>query len=446
MLTSEFISASAAEPDAGAEPARKPVRAPKPGKSQHKRQSKRETLLAGAAALFNARGIAATSLADVAEAVGLSRAAVYYYVNDRSELVFQCYSSSCDLTADDLANASQEPCGLARILAFVHRAFAPERPQAVVLNDINALGEPLAAMIRTANDRNTAALISFVREGVDDGSIRDCDCEVAAQCVIGMINFARLSPLWGGGSSRTYRAHLRDAVLAMVDHGIAAVPVDFNCQLDADTFLPQRFNAFDRKKASELKQDQLLAEASRQFNRDGIEATSIDGITRAIGATKGVVYHYMKDKPDLVARCYDRAFGIYERIGASGREHGRNGLERALLITHLFTQAILGPVSPLMAQPGLDNLPDAQGKAFRRRAVAMNKLSANFLREGMADGTCRPCEPMTTTHVFAGTFGWLPKWVRSDDLRQPRQFADEICNFLAFGLAAKPQDPEEELR
>ena len=197
-------------------------------RAQQKRQTKREALLAGAAALFNARGIAGTSLADVAEAVGLTRAAVYYYVSDRSELVYKCYARSCDLTAEDLAHASQEATGLERVLAFVRRAFAPERPQVAVLNDINALAEPLGAMVRTADDRNCAALIGFVRDGVTDGSIRDCDAEIAAQCLIGMINFARVSTLWGGGASRTYRTHLRDAVLAMVENGIAAAPLAFD--------------------------------------------------------------------------------------------------------------------------------------------------------------------------------------------------------------------------
>ena len=413
-------------------------------KAHHKRQSKREALLAGAATLFNARGIAGTSLADVAEAVGLTRAAVYYYVDDRAELVFQCYSKSCDLTADDLANASQEANGLERILAFVRRAFAPERPQVAVLNDINALGEPLASMVRAADDRNTTALVGFVRDGVADGSVRACDWEIVAQSLIGVINFSRLSPLWGGGASRTYRIHLRDAVLALVEHGVAAGPVAFDCPLDADAFLPDRSKAFDRKRASELKQDQLLAQASRRFNRDGIEATSIDEIAAEIGATKGAVYHYVKDKQDLVIRCYERAFGIYEQIGAAGREYGHSGLERGLLITHLFTQAILGPVSPLMAQPGLEDLPDERRQAFRDRAVGMNKRSARFLREGMADGSCRPCDPRITTHVFAGTFGWLPKWVGADEPRPPRQFADEICSLLASGLGAAPTKSDQE--
>ena len=48
-------------------------------------------------------GIAATSVNQVAKRVGLTRAAVYYYVKDGEDLVFQCYLRACQLTADDLA-------------------------------------------------------------------------------------------------------------------------------------------------------------------------------------------------------------------------------------------------------------------------------------------------------------------------------------------------------
>ena len=56
-----------------------------------------------AARQFNARGIAAPSVNQVAKRVGLTRAAVYYYVKDGEDLVFQCYLRACQLTADDLA-------------------------------------------------------------------------------------------------------------------------------------------------------------------------------------------------------------------------------------------------------------------------------------------------------------------------------------------------------
>ena len=123
---------------------------------------KREALLEGAAATFNERGIAGTSLADIAERLGLSRASVYYYVNDRAELVFQCYQRACELTAEDLAAAAEAPTGFERTLAFVARALTADRPPTAVLSEINYLQPAHAAVVRVANDRNIATLIGFI--------------------------------------------------------------------------------------------------------------------------------------------------------------------------------------------------------------------------------------------------------------------------------------------
>src|SRR5579864_8087533 len=55
------------------------------------REGRRDALLEAAAAEFNARGISRASISRIAAAKGLTRAAVYYYVRDRDDLVFQAY-------------------------------------------------------------------------------------------------------------------------------------------------------------------------------------------------------------------------------------------------------------------------------------------------------------------------------------------------------------------
>ena len=73
------------------------------------KRSRRDLLLDEAARQFNAKGISQTALLDVAAALGLTRAAVYYYADDRQDLVFQCYRRSCEALARDLAAASKAP-------------------------------------------------------------------------------------------------------------------------------------------------------------------------------------------------------------------------------------------------------------------------------------------------------------------------------------------------
>jgi len=405
------------------------------------RKLKREALLDGATALFNARGIAGTSLSDIAERLGLARASVYYYVNDRAELVFQCYQRACARTADDLAAASQAGSGFQRVYDFVNLALAPGRPQTAVLNDLGVLDASQAEIIARAIQRNTAGLIAFLNAGMADGSVRPCDSEVVAQCLFGILAWAQMTPQWvSGDHSQTYRKRLLSAALDMIDQGIAIERGPLVCSLDADRFLPGPVIVFNRCATPALKVEHLLRTASGVFNRQGIEATSLDQIVAELGASKAVVYHYLRDKSDLVTRCYERGFDLFEQIADAACIAGRSGLERVLFISHLNSQGQAGALTPLMPQPGLEALADDHRGALTARARALSRQASGFIQDGIADGSCRACDTLMVAQISAGAFGRLRKWLPLNGSRTPRQLADEITGFLGLGLAANPTD------
>ena len=66
-------------------------------------KSRREQLLDQAARELNSKGISMTSLAAVADKLGFSRASLYYYVEDREDLMFQVYLRSSEIMARQLA-------------------------------------------------------------------------------------------------------------------------------------------------------------------------------------------------------------------------------------------------------------------------------------------------------------------------------------------------------
>src|SRR6202020_3382356 len=70
-------------------------------------KSRREQLLDQAARELNSKGISMTSLTDVADKLGFSRASLYYYVEDREDLMFQVYLRSSEIMARRLENAAQ---------------------------------------------------------------------------------------------------------------------------------------------------------------------------------------------------------------------------------------------------------------------------------------------------------------------------------------------------
>ena len=70
-------------------------------------KSRREQLLDQAARELNSKGISMTSLTDVADKLGFSRASLYYYVEDREDLMFQVYLRSSEIMARRLGEAAR---------------------------------------------------------------------------------------------------------------------------------------------------------------------------------------------------------------------------------------------------------------------------------------------------------------------------------------------------
>ena len=401
-----------------------------------KRGVKLGLLLDRAAELFNLRGISATSVAEIADTLRISRASLYYYIQDREDLVFQCYMRACELTADDLAAAAAAPNGLARTQAFVRLALMPTRPTVAVLSEIDVLSGERAQSVKLANEANVARLVGFIADGVTDGGIRPCDIEVVAQAISGMLAWAQLLPQWSsGGHMEALRNRTSDTMVSLLTTGLSTRRGPrFECRIDVEQFQRTLVNAFDRGEASSLKIDQVLAAASRQFNRNGVEATSIEAIAATLGVTKGVLYHYLADKSELVTRCYERAFDFYDQFIQVAEREGGDGLERGLINAHLNIQANVSPLSPLMPQPGFGAVPEARRVALLERGRRENHGIADFLREGMKDGSVADCDAALVTHICAGAFGWIPKWLPAAKARTPFEIADEICTVLRNGL------------
>ena len=339
--------------------------------------AKREAVLNEAAAQFNDAGIGRTSLSDIAKAIGLTRAALYYYVDDRDELVFQCYSRAVEQAASDLDVSAVGARGLDRVVDFIRRSLSPERPPTAILGEIGYLADSAQAIVLKAHRRNASTFVQFIKSGIDDGSVRSCDAEIAGQAILGMLAWIPLSPGWSGDATATYQPRMTEALIDLVRNGVAADrSAALRCPLDVRDLAPAVGNVFDRDAVAASKVEQLLKTASQLFNRRGIEATSLDDITGQLGATKGAFYHYLRDKEELIRRCYARAFDLYDRIIDASEAAGQSGLEKSMFGLHLNVQAqVNGPshLAPIIGALALS--PRACGRSSRSVLGARRRAS-----------------------------------------------------------------------
>jgi AcrR family transcriptional regulator len=154
-----------------------------------------DQIFAEAARLFAERGFAGTSLQDVADAMGMTRPALYYYVRNKDELLARLVTETTEAPAAEIRRLAKHPDadaavrlrGVARAMAL-RRATDPNRFQMLVRSEAE-LPPDLAASHRTAQRATLRELIRLIEEGVETGQFRPVDPRTTALAVIGMCNW-----------------------------------------------------------------------------------------------------------------------------------------------------------------------------------------------------------------------------------------------------------------
>jgi AcrR family transcriptional regulator len=153
-----------------------------------------ETVLRRAIDLFNERGYDATSIADLARDLGLTKSAIFHHVSSKDELLaagldeaLTGLSAAIDAAADSHAGTS----AVARLRATVAesvRILAAHLPAVTLLLRVrgNSVVEQEALRRRRLIDEKLAAL---VQEAVDEGALRsDISPEVISRLLFGTVN------------------------------------------------------------------------------------------------------------------------------------------------------------------------------------------------------------------------------------------------------------------
>lgn len=149
-----------------------------------------------AAVLFAARGFAATSLQDIADQVGLSRTAIYYYFKSKDavlhELVRGVTREAARIFEDVEAARSLDPAekvheAARRLVVWV---LDPRTHFKLVDRSEHELPAAIAGAHRQAKRRVLAGMSGLIEAGIRSGEFRAVDPRIAAFALIGMCNWS----------------------------------------------------------------------------------------------------------------------------------------------------------------------------------------------------------------------------------------------------------------
>jgi AcrR family transcriptional regulator len=419
-------------------PAARPPRKIKVIEGSATRRSRRERVLDEAAHLLNARGVSQTSLAVIAERLGFSRAALYYYVEDLPDLVFQCYRRACEISAQRLELAIRGGGLATEIVArFVEGMLAEENPEIASLSEIAVLNAEQQATILGLNEAVHARLAAVLDGGVREGSLRSCDTEVAAHVIMSMISWVPLSRRWSIAVAPQGRARVIEAVLNAVFDGVAVrrrLPLVFT-PIDLSPLEFRASGAFDREAQASAKREALLLTASRLFNRKGVDATSLDEIAAQIGVTKRTLYHYVGDKEALLLACNSRAYRMFHFIAEKNLHYVGGRIEAIAAVSYagalISMREDLCPLRPMVGFDGLS--PEGQAQA-NANSTSLTRAYDPIARASAESGELVWRDPQLAMTISPGVDSWLSKLPGPIPPERQDHIAREISNLVCVGL------------
>lgn len=183
---------------------------------------KRAALVREASRAFAEKGYHNVSLDDVAERLNVTKAALYYYVKGKQELLYETQCVTHELGDIALAEGNRGRNGLEKIALIVKRFIELVTDDSVLTIFQSPLDDMLPEhqeLIRKRRRAFDTRLREIIQEGIEDGSIAPCEPKLAVAWLMGAINWI---PQWFRRDGEHTSDELASTLVQFMTHGFAA--------------------------------------------------------------------------------------------------------------------------------------------------------------------------------------------------------------------------------
>src|SRR5215467_1522080 len=169
---------------------------------------------------------------------------------------------------------------------------------------------------------------------------------------------------------------------------------------------PTHWKAFaSRRRDPETKREAVLQTAAQLFLEKSYGRTSLNDVAERLNITKPALYHYFRNKEEILLECYRLGTGLIEDTLNEIASHG-TGLEKVEAFIYSYANVMtvnFGRCVMRLDEGDLSS--DALGEV-RTYKKKIDRRLRSFIQEGIADGSITPCYPKLAAFSIAGAVNW----------------------------------------
>lgn len=154
-------------------------------------RAKREAFYRVGSIHFNRKGFKGTSLDEIASSLDVTKGAFYYHIKNKEELLYQCFKRTLEVEGRLLHDAgSVEVSGLKKVersLRFLFNIQFSDEGPLIRYRALPSLDEKHRSDILKATKNNNKILGTYISQGLNDGTLRSIDVDIAQNMLSGAV-------------------------------------------------------------------------------------------------------------------------------------------------------------------------------------------------------------------------------------------------------------------
>jgi len=396
---------------------------------------------------FVERGFDATTVNDIAAAVGITKAGLYHYISSKESLLFDIITLGLDSIDEEVVGPTRDIADPeARFLDIVlrHALLATCNDGAVTLliDEVHALPQAQRKKVNQRRRKYFEYVRATLRELESIGRLQNIDPTVAAFSVIGAIVW---SPQWFRPGGRLSSEEVAEEMVQFISAGVLRsvsarrkVPVAAR-KRQPEVLAAQSGRRLDGRAFPQMhpRRVQICMAAARIFVERGYEATTVGEVASAVGVTKAGLYHYIRSKDALLLEIVTLGMDWLDEdvVKVARAIPGTAPRLRETISRHARLTAANEPwITALLDE--MHGLSPDDRRRIEERKRAYFDFMRSMIRELQAAGRVRGVDATVATYAVFGMIIWIPRWFRPRKRLSAERVAADVAAIALNALFA----------
>ena len=186
--------------------------------------------------------------------------------------------------------------------------------------------------------------------------------------------------------------------------------------------------------SSDERRTEILRSLGAVLRERHASSLTMQDIAGRLGMTKGNLYHYFRNKQEILFQCHLKSTEDSLRLLDEAKKgDGTPALRLAMLIEALVEAVIIDPYGAI-ATTDLHRLSTPQRRAYIALRDRFEQGVRSLIQEGVRSGQFETSDVKLTGLAMLGAINSVSRWYDAKGPRKPAEVAAAFAHYLVRGL------------